>query len=94
MPGDQRVEARDVGPDDLVQSIEILGSAASNLADGCVKGLEATDRGPALVERSLAIVTGLVPTIGYDRAAAIAHEAARTGQSIRQVAENLTDATR
>ena len=46
-----------------------------------------------LVERGLAIVTGLVPLIGYDRAAAIAHTAAETGKTVREVAEAETDLT-
>ncbi len=70
----------------LIQSIELLGSATKNFAERCVRGIAATPRGPEQVERGLAIVTGLVPLIGYDRAAAIAHEAAQTGKSIREVA--------
>jgi len=77
----------------LLQSIEILGSAANNFAVACVNGLEATDRGPSLVGRGLAIVTGLVPRIGYDEAAEIAHEAARSGRSIHEVALERTDLT-
>jgi fumarate hydratase class II len=70
----------------LVESIEILGAAASSFAERCVRGTVATARGPEMVERGLAVVTGLVPRIGYDRAAAIAKEAARTGETIRAVA--------
>ena len=39
-----------------------------------------------MVERGLAIVTTLVPHIGYDAAAAIAKEAQSTGQTIKEVA--------
>ena len=46
-----------------------------------------------LVERGLAIVTGLVPLIGYDAAAAIAKEAARSGKTVREVARETTDLT-
>ena len=70
----------------LVQAIEILGAAARNFAVQCVRGLEATERGPELVERGLAIVTRLVPRIGYDLAAEIAKEAAKTGKTVREVA--------
>ena len=77
----------------LVQSIEILGAAAKNFAENCVEGCAATERGPETVERGLAIVTGLVPLIGYDRAAAIAKEAARTGKTIREVAAAESDLT-
>jgi fumarate hydratase class II len=75
----------------LVQSIELLGAATKNLAEKCVHGTTATDVGPEMVTRGLAIVTGLVPQIGYDKAAAIAHEAALSGKSIREVAEEQTE---
>ena len=52
---------------------------SSNFVDQCVDGLTATERGPQMVERGLAICTALAPLIGYDAAAAIAKEAARTG---------------
>jgi fumarate hydratase class II len=77
----------------LVQSIELLGASCRNFADKCVRGVRATERGPELVERGLGIVTGLVPLIGYDQAAAIAKEAARTGRTIREVARERTDLT-
>jgi len=75
----------------LQQSAEILGAASRNFARACVVGLRATPRGPELVARGLAIVTGLVPQIGYDKAAAIAKEAARRGCTVREVAEEQTD---
>jgi fumarate hydratase class II len=75
----------------LVQSIELLGSATKNFAEKCVHGTVATGKGPEMVERGLAIVTGLVPHIGYDKAAAIAHEAATSGKSIRDVALERTE---
>ncbi|HWQ28823.1 MAG TPA: aspartate ammonia-lyase, partial [Dehalococcoidia bacterium] len=61
-------------------------AAARNFARQCVAGIEATSRGPELVERGLAIATGLAPIIGYDAAAEIAREAARSGRTIREVA--------
>ncbi len=74
----------------LVQSVEILGNATENFAERCVRGILATERGPELVERGLSMVTGLVPLIGYDEAAAIAKEAARTGKTVREVARERT----
>ena len=70
----------------LLQSIELLSKASGNLADQCVDGLKATDKGPEMVERGLAIVTTLVPHIGYDASAAIAHKAQATGQTILEIA--------
>jgi len=70
----------------LLQSIALLAAAARNFAVQCVSGLAATSHGPEMVERGLAIGTALAPEIGYDEAARIAKEAAKRGQTIREVA--------
>ena len=75
----------------LLQSIEILGSASANLADQCVSGIEATDRGPALVEQGLMLATALAPEIGYDKAAEIAKQAYKEEKTIRELAREQTD---
>ena len=75
----------------ILQSIDLLAASANNFAEQCVKGIEATDVGPAMVERGLMLGTALSPAIGYDAAAAIAKEAAATGQTIREVAKLRTD---
>lgn len=77
----------------LLQSISLLASSANNFAEQCVKGIEATDVGPAMVEKGLMLGTALAPAIGYDAAAAIAKEAASTGQTIREVAKLRTEIT-
>lgn len=74
----------------LLQSIELLANATSNFATRCVAGITATERGPELVRTGLSLATGLVPEIGYDAAAAIAKEAAHTGESIETVARRTT----
>jgi len=75
----------------LLQSIELLAAAARNFAERCVDGLRATERGPELVEKGLAIATGLAPLIGYDAAAEVAKEAARSGRTIREVAQERAE---
>lgn len=70
----------------LLQSIDLLAAAARNLDEQCVRGLKATQKGPDMVDRGLAIVTTLVPHIGYDASAALAHEAQMTGQTVKEVA--------
>ena len=75
----------------LLQSIDLLAAAARNLASQCVSGLTATDKGPEMVERGLAIVTTLVPHIGYDASAAIAKKAQTTGRTVKEVAAEETD---
>ncbi len=72
---------------DLLQSIEILASAARLLEERCVAGLEADrERCREMVEKSLAMSTALAPKIGYDAAAAIAKEAYASGRTVREVA--------
>ena len=75
----------------LLQSIDLLAAAARNLASQCVSGLTATGKGPEMVERGLAIVTTLVPHIGYDASAAIAKKAQTTGRTVKEVAAEETD---
>ena len=71
----------------LLQSIELLASAATNFAARCIEGLKADEeRCRNSIEQSLAMCTALAPEIGYDAAAGIAKEAYRTGQTVREVA--------
>ena len=77
----------------LLQSIDLLAASAKNLAEQCIRGLEATTAGPDMVERGLAIVTALVPHIGYDASAAIAHEAQETGKTVKEISLIRTDLT-
>jgi fumarate hydratase class II len=70
----------------LLESATLLAAAADNFAERCVEGLEATERGPALVEQGLMLATALVPVIGYDEAAKLAKDAFATGRTIRELA--------
>ncbi|HKW70649.1 MAG TPA: class II fumarate hydratase [Candidatus Dormibacteraeota bacterium] len=70
----------------MLESIALLAAATRNFSERCVEGLQATDRGPELVERSPMLATALNPVIGYDEAAKLAKESMRTGKSIRQLA--------
>ena len=69
-----------------LESITILAASVRNFSERCIEGLQATDRGPELVERSPMLATALTPVIGYDESAKIAKESIRTGKSIRQLA--------
>lgn len=75
----------------LLQSINLLAASAHNFSAQCIKDIKATSRGPEMVERGLAICTSLAPVIGYDAAASIAKEAAKTGRTIREVAREKTN---
>ncbi|MDO8614376.1 MAG: class II fumarate hydratase [Dehalococcoidia bacterium] len=79
-----------VAAHNLLQSIALLAASAENFRAQCIEGLRATDRGPQSVERGLMLATGLAPAVGYDAAAAIAKEAAKTGRTIREVAREKT----
>jgi len=69
-----------------LESITLLATSVRNFSERCIEGLQATDRGPELVERSPMLATALTPLIGYDESAKIAKESIRTGKSIRQLA--------
>ena len=92
----------------LLQSIELLSSAAQHLSEKCLDAtkflvgkkvdgvlkLEADEvRCHEMVERSLAMCTALAPRIGYDNAAALAKKAYHEGVNVRQVAESLVGKT-
>ena len=70
----------------LLESISLLGAATDNFSRRCIEGLEATERGPQLVEQGLMLATALAPVIGYDEAAKLAKEALRSGRTIRELA--------
>ncbi len=70
----------------ILESIRLLANAANAFRERCVEGIQANaDRCHDLVEFSMAMVTSLAPIIGYDRAAEIAKESAKTGKTVRQV---------
>ena len=69
-----------------LESITLLATSVRNFSERCIEGLQVTDRGPELVERSPMLATALTPVIGYDESAKIAKESIRSGKSIRQLA--------
>ncbi|MEY2529425.1 MAG: fumarate hydratase, class, partial [Verrucomicrobiota bacterium] len=70
----------------LLESIRLLGNACDAFCEKCVVGIEANEeRCRELVELSMAMVTSLAPKIGYDRAAEIAKESAKTGRTVREI---------
>ena len=76
----------------LLQSIELISDAAGLMANKCVSGITANQKKCAAnIKESLAIVTNLVPHVGYDRAAEIAKKAYKEGLTIEEVAltENI-----
>src|SRR5437667_1593262 len=71
---------------DLLESIRLLANVVDVFCDKCIKGIVANEeRCRELVELSMAMVTSLAPKIGYDRAAEIAKESAKTGRTVREI---------
>ncbi len=71
----------------FLQSVRLLADGMASFEAHCVQGMEADPaRIGELLERSLMLVTALVPHIGYDRAAEIARKAHREGSSLREAA--------
>jgi len=74
----------------VLDSLQLLTDAMASFTTHCVEGLEVDiARTQALMGSSLMLVTALVPHIGYDRSARIAHHAQATGMSLREAALTL-----
>jgi fumarate hydratase, class II len=70
----------------LLESIRLLANVCEVFVEKCVSGITANEeRCRELVELSMAMVTSLAPKIGYDRAAEIAKESAKTGRTVREL---------
>ena len=71
----------------FLQSVRLMADAAVSFTDNCVVGIEPRrDNIKAGVERSLMLVTALVPKVGYDNAAKIAKTAHKNGTTLREEA--------
>jgi fumarate hydratase, class II len=71
----------------LLASIHLLSTTSVALAEKCVDGIEVNREGTKRSAGStLAVATALNPYIGYDKAAEIVKEAAKSGRMLREVA--------
>jgi fumarate hydratase class II len=69
-----------------LESVQLLASATRAFVDFCAIEMEANPEAcEASVEKSLSMVTSLNPHIGYERAAALAKEAFKSGKTIREL---------
>lgn len=69
-----------------VESVELLAQGTTAFVDLCAIDIQANPEAcEASVEQSLAMVTSLNPYIGYEKAAALAKEAFKTGKTIREL---------
>jgi fumarate hydratase class II len=73
----------------IIDSIELLASAARVFAEKCIDGLQANrERCERYAELTLSAATALNPYVGYDLASEIVKEAAASGRSLREVARD------
>jgi fumarate hydratase class II len=69
-----------------LESVHLLSAATRAFVDFCAVEMEANEEAcEASVEKSLSMVTSLNPHIGYERAAALAKEAFKSGKTIREL---------
>ncbi len=76
----------------LLQSIDLLASAATTLADKSIKDFSINvDRIQTALERNPILVTALNPLIGYEKGAEIAKKAYAEGRPLLEVALELSN---
>ena len=69
-----------------LESIRLLANGCNAFIEFCLLNMEANEEAcETSVEQSLSMVTSLNPHIGYEKAAALAKEAFRTGRTIREL---------
>ncbi len=74
----------------VLQSMQLLGDAASAFTDNAVEGLRAdAERIEKLMRESLMLVTALAPEIGYDNATTVAKTAHKNGTTLKEEAIKL-----
>ncbi|AKB84776.1 Fumarate hydratase class II [Methanococcoides methylutens MM1] len=75
---------------DLLSSIEILTGASISFTEKCLRGIAANrERCEELSKQSLALVTILATSIGYEKAAEIAYTAHRKNRSIIEIVKEM-----
>ncbi len=74
----------------FLQSVRLLTDSARSFREHCAVGIEVNrQRIDDYVANSLMLVTALSPTVGYDKAAEIAHTAHVEGLNLREAAIKL-----
>ena len=78
----------------MLESIHMLINASVTLRKNCIVGIEANEsQCNEYVEKSIGVVTAVVPVLGYEVATSLAKEALETGQGIVELirAKGLLD---
>jgi aspartate ammonia-lyase len=80
----------------LFESVRMLAAAVNTLTVRCIAGITANeDHCREMVERSIGIVTAILPAVGYKKATEVAKIALETGKPVREILTEkawLTDA--
>ena len=72
--------------DAFLESCKLLANVSNVFVDKLLVGLEVNEeRCRELIDQSLMMVTSLAPKVGYEKSAALAKEAFKSGQTIRQL---------
>ncbi len=70
----------------LFQSLQVLTAAVNTLRVRCIRGITANaERCRETVERSIGLVTAVVPALGYEMASDVAKEALASGKTVREI---------
>ncbi len=70
----------------LFESLTAMTGAVDTFTKNCIAGIAANEKKcREMLEKSVGTVTAMAPYIGYQRAAAIAKEALKTGVSVREI---------
>ncbi|MHB8585510.1 MAG: class II fumarate hydratase [Thermoplasmatota archaeon] len=79
----------------LLDATHLLTNVSRVFAQKAVSGIKANrERAEGYVERSISMATALNPLIGYEKAAAIAKESAKTGRTVREIAYEKSGLTK
>ena len=72
----------------ILESLKILANAVATLTINCIDGIEANvERCRNDAERSIGLVTALVPVLGYDVTSEVASEALASDRTVAEVLE-------
>jgi aspartate ammonia-lyase len=64
----------------------MLAESVNTLSARCIRGITANkEHCREMVERSIGIITAVVPQLGYEEASEIAKEALETGMPVREI---------
>jgi len=70
----------------LLQNLDLLAKASRVFAEKCIVGIRANvEQCRQYAERSVSLVTGLAPVLGYDAAARVFKRAVQEDKTIRQI---------